>query len=452
MEKQDYQAAANLCSKILGVNKTLWEEAVVRFNKVHQLRVLSPHLPQGPPGPVLDPQVYQIVLLDLLNFDHQGFLQMVKKWPGDLYKVPLIINAVLEELARNTNNLDLLCALAHLYSNIDKHDKALAIYLKLKHTDVFGLISQHSLYGCVAKHVIELLTLDTNLTLDICSEHINKIPPENVISILNNYPKYLYQYLDKLYEDHRDLSAKYHNKMVVMYADFNPSKLMSLLLSSSAFDLKLALDVCKARKLNRETVYLLVRMGNSMEALNLILHEEQDIKEAMKLCKEHSDPDLWNALISHSLDKPKYIRELLNNIGAHVDPLLIIQCIPRGLQIPGLRDALTKIMHDYQLRFSLQSGYQKILVSDGINLLQKQVTSQAAGIPITEDMTCSACNKKLLGSNVMAAGDGLIVFYCRHIYHKTCLSEDSTIVSEKKIQPILCQICHNNEKKLFGYT
>lgn len=44
------------------------------------------------------------------------------------------------------------------------------------------------------------------------------------------------------------------------------------------------------------------------------------------------------------------IRELLNNIGTHIDPLLIINQIPKGMEIPGLRDALVKILHDYQLQ------------------------------------------------------------------------------------------------------
>lgn len=52
-----------------GSDKVLWEEAVVRFNRVRQLRVLSPHLPLGE-GIRLDPAVYQTVLLDLLNTDH----------------------------------------------------------------------------------------------------------------------------------------------------------------------------------------------------------------------------------------------------------------------------------------------------------------------------------------------------------------------------------------------
>lgn len=46
------------------------------------------------------------------------------------------------------------------------------------------------------------------------------------------------------------------------------------------------------------------RMGNSIESLQLILEEEQDILWAIRLCKEHDDADLWNRLIEYALDKP----------------------------------------------------------------------------------------------------------------------------------------------------
>lgn len=45
-------------------------------------------------------------------------------------------------------------------------------------------------------------------------------------------------------------------------------------------------------------------MGSSEAALNLVLEEEENIDWAIKICKEHADPDLWKLLIKHSLDKP----------------------------------------------------------------------------------------------------------------------------------------------------
>ncbi|XP_045596774.1 vacuolar protein sorting-associated protein 41 homolog isoform X1 [Procambarus clarkii] len=439
MSRGSFQDAAKLCTQILGSDKALWEEAVVRFNCVRQLRVLSPHLPLGH-GVNLDPAVYQMVLLDLLQTDHQGFLQVVQDWPGHLYNVSFVINAVLETLARNTNNMTLLQALAHLYSNIDKHDKALAIYLKLKHKDVFHLIARHNLYGCVAKHVVDLMVLDSSATLEICCSHVDIVPPDTVVFALSSHQQFLYKYLDALFERRRELSKRYHSQLVTLYADLDRKKLLPLLITSSSYDLRAALQVCQARCLNAETIHLLARMGNTMEALHIILVEEQDLEWAIRFCKEHDDVDLWSRLINYALDKPDCVRELLLNIGTHIDPLLIINQIPKGMEIPGLRDALVKILHDYHLQIELRTGCQRILVSDSSNLLTKLVSAQNAAHPVYGDTECAACNKRVLNPS-RGELPGLVVFACRHVYHQDCIPEDS--------QQDVCLVCRNDKKRLF---
>lgn len=444
MRVRQYQEAAKMCTQILGQDKALWEQAVVWFNKVRQLRILSPHLPQGEDGLCLDPAVYQTVLLDLLMTDHQGFLQVVQQWPGNLYNVSFVINAVLESLARNTNNLTLLRALAHLYSNIEKHDKALAIYLKLKHKGVFALIDRHSLYGCVTKHVTDLMALDLSATLDLCIKHVSAIPHESVVNaLMPNHPEFLYRFLDALYEHRRNLSRPYHTKLVTLYADWDRKKLLPLLQHSSSYDLEAALKVCQERCLTEEMIYLLDRTGNGQEALRLILEEQQDLPWAIRLCKEHDDIDLWGQLINYALDKPECVRELLNNIGTHIDPLLIIQRIPDHMEIPGLRDALVKILQDYHLQIELLTGCQRILVSDGSNLLKKQVATQNAGLPVYGDAECAACNKKVLNHRRAGEQGSIVVFACRHIYHHLCLPEDAGQEQE------VCQVCRNDLKKNF---
>lgn len=46
------------------------------------------------------------------------------------------------------------------------------------------------------------------------------------------------------------------------------------------------------------------RIGDTKEALELIIKELKDMQQATTFCQEHDDPDLWNDLINHSLDKP----------------------------------------------------------------------------------------------------------------------------------------------------
>lgn len=45
-----------------------------------------------------------------------------------------------------------------------------------------------------------------------------------------------------------------------------------------------------------------------------------------------------------------FITGLLNNIGTHVDPILLIHRIKEGMEIPNLRDSLVKILQDYNLQ------------------------------------------------------------------------------------------------------
>ena len=45
-----------------------------------------------------------------------------------------------------------------------------------------------------------------------------------------------------------------------------------------------------------------------------------------------------------------FITGLLNSIGTHVDPIILIHRIQTGMEIPGLRDSLVKILQDYNLQ------------------------------------------------------------------------------------------------------
>jgi len=46
------------------------------------------------------------------------------------------------------------------------------------------------------------------------------------------------------------------------------------------------------------------RMGNTKQALQLITNELGDVNQAIEFCKEHNERELWEDLISYSIDKP----------------------------------------------------------------------------------------------------------------------------------------------------
>lgn len=72
--------------------------------------------------------------------------------------------------------------------------------------------------------------------------------------------------------------------------------------------------------------------------------------QAIEFAKEQNDPDLWEDLLRYSENKPRFIRGLLENVGAGIDPVLLIRRIKDGLEIPGLKEALIKILQDFNLQ------------------------------------------------------------------------------------------------------
>lgn len=74
-----------------------------------------------------------------------------------------------------------------------------------------------------------------------------------------------------------------------------------------------------------------------------------------------------------------FIRGLLENVGAEINPIRLIRRIKNGLEIPGLRGALIKILHDFNLQVSLLEGCQTILDGDCAELAQTLYRNQTSG-------------------------------------------------------------------------
>jgi vacuolar protein sorting-associated protein 41 len=88
-------------------------------------------------------------------------------------------------------------------------------------------------------------------------------------------------------------------------------------------------------------------------------------------------------LISTSIRRKAFIRGLLENVGADIDPIRLIRRIKNGLEIPGLKEALIKILHDFQLQISLLEGCQSVLESDGAMFAKKLQRDQTSGFFLT---------------------------------------------------------------------
>lgn len=112
----------------------------------------------------------------------------------------------------------------------------------------------------------------------------------------------------------------------------------------------------------------------------LIIDRLADVSQAIAFAKEQDDADLWEDLLNYSMDKPRFIRGLLEEVGTAIDPITLVRRIPEGLAIEGLRDGLSRMIKEYELQHSISLGVAKVLRSE-VRLVQNTLRSgQRRGI------------------------------------------------------------------------
>ncbi|KAG0031903.1 Vacuolar protein sorting-associated protein 41 [Podila clonocystis] len=462
LEREEYDKAAAQCPSILGSDAELWEHWIYAFAEARQLKAIAGYIPFK--EPTLSKTIYELVLAYFLMHDHQSLFKTVKSFPPGLYNIQNVIVAVEDRLKQDKDNVLLMESLAELYTRDDRADRALEYFLRLRRRNVFDLIRDHNLYSTVKDKAVLLMEFDQYLydqkikeredamkgkhateppgeyettaeeeltqgpAVQMMIEHTEEIPIKHVVPQLKNHNRLRHIYLDALFLRDPHLGSDFHDLQVELYADYAPGKLIDFLRASNYFSLEKAYRTCEKRDLVPEMVFLLGRMGNNKKALMLIIERLGDVERAINFAKEQNDNDLWEDLLKYSMDKPHFIRGLLQNVGTEIDPIRLIRRIPNGLEIPDLRPALMKILQDFNLQMSLREGCRRILVSDSVAMADQLQRSQKRGIACSEDTMCSACQQPIFDRSENrvpgAPISTFVMFFCRHVYHDKCLFAD----------------------------
>uniref|UniRef100_A0A6A7FZH2 Vacuolar protein sorting-associated protein 41 homolog n=2 Tax=Hirondellea gigas TaxID=1518452 RepID=A0A6A7FZH2_9CRUS len=447
LECHMYSQAAKISPRVLGENVSGWKHLVQVFSAAGELSILHEYLPYSSP-PYLPVEIYAQVLLDLLENDHHGLVTALQKWPSTCYNVNEIVSSVLAKVATQSWSGPLLQSLAHLYSHQQRHDKALAIYIKLQHKDIFGLIKKHNLYFTISTYAVNLMALDSDVTTELCMTHIKEVPPSEMMPALAGHTNYLYKYLSALYEQHTELCNNYHDLLVQLMADNQQAnKLLKFLKTSTNYDLTKALQVCKRQGLLHHTVYLLDRTGNIQDALSLVLLEARDLTWAIQLCKDHNDPHLWDVLIDNTVHYAENIRPLLEEGGKYVGDVQILRRIPPGLEIPDLMKSISTIMENIKKKYALHNGSERLCKRDIVRLTCKRKCQATRAVIVDEDKLCPNCGRSVLGKEGKRAG-GLISFKCDHVFHVNCLAEASEVAKQRALSAVISTNGLKNVNKL----
>lgn len=62
-------------------------------------------------------------------------------------------------------------------------------------------------------------------------------------------------------------------------------------------------------------------MGNCRRALQMIMEELEDVDKAIEFAKEQDDAELWEDLISYSIDKPRMMTKTRRSVSQRVSPV-----------------------------------------------------------------------------------------------------------------------------------
>ncbi|WWD19691.1 hypothetical protein CI109_104155 [Kwoniella shandongensis] len=439
MGQGHYDQAAALAPKVLAQDAVAWEKWIDIFVEQQQLPVIIPFIPTSKPQ--LGRPVYEMVFGHLLLNDKQALLKTITTWPVEVYDVNTVVGAVQGELQATKDDPILLECLGELHLNNRQPAKALPYFLRLRKPHVFDLIREHNLFTAVQDQALLLVQFDQERTVEVeevqgdkekhgaaiqlLVDHTHSIPIDRVVNQLEAKPKYLYMYLDALFDKDPQFCLPYSDRMVELYAAYDVERLMPFLRASNFYDLE---HICKERDYVSEMVFLLGRMGNNKQALMLIIERLSDVQRAIDFAKEQADEDLWEDLLQYSETRPDFIRALLEHVGAEINPIRLIRRIRDGLEIPGLKAALVKILQASNLQVSLLEGCQHILNGDCSAFASELQAAQTGSLRGSAKSTCAVCSLPAFPSAINQAAPPLVLIYlCRHLVHATCALPDADI-------------------------
>ncbi len=365
-DARDYAQTAALCSKLLRGDRAGWEKWVEKFMLARQLPELQPYIPTE--DPELSANTYEFALHAFLAEPehHPRFLAAVKAWPARLYSPAFLIPVVrstLESLQTTESALASMSsvvlkeALAELYLNDGRRERALNLYLDIGRPSVLGFIHRHDLLPFVARKKLSLLaSLDVPNAMSLFVRNRDVVPPSVVVPELFGRGGYearalAHAYLSTLFAEDPSHSGEYHDTLFDLHREFNPDALLDFLKKSASVDLaraSAALAGDDARAVER--VVVLSKLGLHEDAVRALVNDAEDVKSAIKLATELDNPiELWRVIVETCAKSTQSVGTLLahvKNLAGDEHAIALISALRSGVEIDHLKMRLIDIMDE----------------------------------------------------------------------------------------------------------
>lgn len=361
-----------------------WQEMIsvlIEYKKVDEIAPLIPH------NPKLDALIYDSVLeyyldtSDFLMFAHYIHLWHVNFFTGAKFEDLLEERVELQD----SHEADYRKELVYLYLEENKYMRAIPHLLKMKDTRVLDILLSQNLMTMFLGDLVDIVLLpydsDIKQLPEIPVEQVAKIfnkslgllvqnrhaIPMNLLTSKLSHPRelrvLLFLFMERTSAVEPLMMAPYEDNMVELYSEYKPDELLRFLKSKSNYNVEKAIEICSANEgLYNELIYLWGKIGEAKKALSLIIDKLDNPQLAIQFVKDSKDTDLWEFLVSYSMDKSKFIKALLE---AHDEfgntTVEIIKKVPSDMAIDGLQSTLGRISKENSLSLSVNSGIFKII-------------------------------------------------------------------------------------------
>ena len=509
----DWTKAGRICGKVIGTPHA-WEHWVSTFAEANKHDEIVQYIPTEPFRPPIPSWVYEVMIGYYISQDRTKLPELFDRWAPDLFDVDNVTSAIegqlrSGEITETTSEGGiqgrdwriLMDGLAKLYVANGRTSEALKCYIQLQDADVaLTLIRTNHLIDVVADDIpgLLLLRISRQLQLEgrlneleelsiesirllVSEAHHGVVRPGDVVKQLKAskaMQPFLFFYFRALWvgdtaegsdskkpairdstthrlaAEGRSLVNDYADTALDLFAVYDRDLLFEFLRASSSYDLSHASSICKERDYVPEYVYVLAKEGRTKEALFMIIEKLNDVSQAITFAREQDDIELWEDLLNYSMNKPLFIRALLEEAGTSIDPVALIKKIPEGLEITGLRESLTRMVKEYELQYSISDGVARVFrgeVSGSMTQLRsgqkrgvrfempksmqstsaqllKRKRRQRRRIDVTsiKPGQCSACGQDFeldpyIEELTAKNSEPLLAFACSHVFHLSCI-------------------------------
>ncbi|KAL8822609.1 MAG: hypothetical protein Q9191_006655, partial [Dirinaria sp. TL-2023a] len=412
----DWTKAGRVCGQVLGTSSS-WEHWVWVFAQANRYDEITDYVPSTQLRPPLPSLVYEMILGHYVSADRLRLQQLLDRWSTELFDASSVISAIQGRLKAGDITESsaedgepgrdwriLTSSLAKLYLADGRPRQALGCYIRLQDADAaMNLISTNHLVDAISDDIpgfillriskemqksaplseLEAASLEP-IQLLLQEAYHGIVTPETVVQQLEHttgMQPYLFFYFRALWNgstaspqttsdpsserlaasEGKSLVSDHADLAVSLFAEYDRPLLMTFLRTSQTYTLDTASRICEQRHYIPELVYLLSKEGRITAALRLIIDQLGDVSQAIAFAKEQNDASLWDDLLDYSMNKPSFIKGLLEEVGTAIDPIKLVRRIPEGLEIEGLKEGLMRMMRGYEIQYSISEGVARVL-------------------------------------------------------------------------------------------